>query len=84
MSDLVGYLRFPKTSDSEIISVLIKIHKYVTKKEKKEKKQKKKPALENTQIQVCTFLFSRMTLAIPELIDSTSWTQKSDVCLIYF
>ena len=41
MSDLVGYLRSPKTSDSEIISVLMEIHKYVTKKEKKKKKKKK-------------------------------------------
>ena len=85
MSDLVGYLRFPKTSDSEIISVLIKIHKYVTKKEKKEKKKKKKACprkYSNTGLYIS--LFSRMTLATPELIDSTSWTQKSDVCLIYF
>ena len=59
MSDLVGYLRSPKTTDSEIISVLMEIHKYVTKKEEKKKKKEKKTALENTRIQVYTFLSSQ-------------------------
>ena len=84
MSDLGGYLRSPKTSDSEIISVLMEIHKYVTKKEKKKRRKKKACPRKYSNTGLYISLFSRMTLATPELMDSASWTQKSDVCLIYF